>query len=139
MLCCYKRKVPTLVLKLDFAKPFDSVSWSSLHQILRVRGFPEQWCSWINTLLTTSKNAVLVNGCLGPWFQCKRGLRQGDSLSPYMFLLVADVLQSLIKHDGGVRHPISPVRTCAVLQYADDTLLVLHAELSDVSRLKLLT
>lgn len=45
--CCYKRKPPTLVLKLDFAKAFDSVNWSSLMSILEARGFPEQWRSCI--------------------------------------------------------------------------------------------
>jgi len=43
--CCHKRKVPTLVLKLDFAKAFDTVLWSSLLRIMRARGFPERWCA----------------------------------------------------------------------------------------------
>ena len=42
--CCNKRKLPTLVLKLDFAKAFDSVNWDSLHRIMLARGFPPQWC-----------------------------------------------------------------------------------------------
>jgi len=45
--CCHKRKLPTLVLKLDFAKAFDSVNWDSLLHILSSRGFPMLWCSWI--------------------------------------------------------------------------------------------
>jgi hypothetical protein len=55
-----------MVLKLDFAKAFDSVSWSSLLQVLAARGFPDQWCSWIHMLLSTSRYAVMVNGCPGP-------------------------------------------------------------------------
>lgn len=81
---------------------------------------------------------MLVNGCPGPWFTCKKGLRQGDPLSPYLFLLVADDLQVLIKTDGSVRHPLEDGRPCPVLQYADDTLLLLRAELSDVLRLRTL-
>lgn len=89
---CHKRRAPTLVLKLDFAKAFDSVNWASLLRVLRAHGFPEIWCAWMQQLLATSKSAVLVNGIPGPWISCKRGLRQGDALSPYLFLLVADVL-----------------------------------------------
>lgn len=77
--CCNRRKLPTLVLKLDFAKASDSVNWTSLIAVLRARGFPDQWCQWITQLLITSKMAVvLVNGTPGPWFGCGRGLRQGD-------------------------------------------------------------
>ncbi|CAN6202116.1 unnamed protein product [Urochloa humidicola] len=86
-------------------------------------------------LLQTSKSAVVINGCPGPWIACKRGLRQGDDLSPYLFLLVADVLQKIIKEDGGVRHPLIDA-SCPVLQYADDTLILLRAESADVIRLR---
>jgi len=94
------------------------------------------WCSWIQHILSTSKSAVLLNGCPGRWFTCKQGLRQGDPLSPYLFLLVADVLQQLIRTDGGVRHPAMDNASCPVLQYADDTLIVLKAAPGDVIRLK---
>jgi len=85
---CHKQRLPTLVLKLDFAKAFDSVNWDSLLYILQCRGFPPTWCSWIQHILTTSKSAILLNGCPCKWFTCKKGLRQGDPHSPYLFLLV---------------------------------------------------
>lgn len=132
--CCYQRKAPTLVLKLDFAKAFDSVDWDALMNMLMARGFPSLWCDWMKELLQTSKSAVLVNGCPGPWINCKRGLRQGDPL--YLFILVAGVLQTIIKRAGSViRHPLTD-SACPVLQYADDTLLVLRAKTEDVVQLK---
>ncbi|KAJ1273852.1 hypothetical protein BS78_05G016600 [Paspalum vaginatum] len=134
--CCHKRKVPTLVLKLDFAKAFDTVNWDSLMTVLEARGFNSIWRDWILHILRSSKIAVLLNGCPGPWFGCKQGLRQGDPLSPYLFLLVADVLQSLIKNTSGIRHPVVDDAPCPILQYADDTLILLRADLEDVSRLR---
>lgn len=44
---CYKRKAPTVVLKLDFTKAFDSVDWAGLMSVLQTRGFPLQWCDWM--------------------------------------------------------------------------------------------
>jgi hypothetical protein len=134
--CSQKCKAPAFAIKLDFAKAFDTVNWCSLQAILRARGFPPQWCAWIHELLSTSKTAILVNGCQGPWFPCRRGLRQGNPLSPYLFLLVADVLPRLIQADGGVLHPLTPDAPCPVLQYADDTLIVTKADAGSIERLK---
>ena len=133
---CNKRRLPTLVLKLDFAKAFDTVIWESLDTILKARGFHDRWCAWMRDILSSSKSAVLVNGCPGPWITCKRGLRQGDPLSPYLFLLVADSLQAMIRSAATVRSPVDSDSPCAVLQYADDTLLVLRGDVADVQALK---
>jgi hypothetical protein len=48
--CCYKRRCPTIILKLDFHKAFDCVSWDSLGTILRTRGFLESWCIWVQVI-----------------------------------------------------------------------------------------
>ena len=63
-----------MVLKLDFAKSFDSVNWDSLQKIMRTKGFLDLLCNWISSLLVTSRSAVLVNGVPGPWFSYKKGL-----------------------------------------------------------------
>ncbi|XP_004963682.1 uncharacterized protein LOC101781465 [Setaria italica] len=134
--CCHRRKLPTLVLKLDFAKAFDSVDWHCLLSIMATRGFPQQWNTWVSTLLHTSKLAVLVNGTPGPWFTCGRGLRQGDPLSPYLFLLVADVLQQMVKQNRRIQHPVDATLPCPILQYADDTLILLKADAAGLQTLK---
>ena len=132
--CCYKRKAPTVVIKLDFAKAFDSVNWESLDAVLQARGFPRLWRSWMQQLLASSRSAVMVNGILGPWIRCRRGLRQGDALSPYLFLLVADVLQRLIKADDNIRHPLME-GSCPILQYADDTIILIRGDPGDATGL----
>jgi hypothetical protein len=133
---CHKRKKPAVVLKLDFAKAFDTVNWDGLFRVFQARGFSDLWISWMKIILTSSKTAVLVNGQPGPWITCRRGLRQGDPISPYLFLLVAETLQCLIRNCSGVLHPTEDGLPCEVLQYADDTLIVLKGDLQGVSLLK---
>jgi len=136
--CSHKRRVPTLVIKLDFAKAFDTVNWDALDTILQARGFNDVWRRWMQQILQSSHTAILVNGCPGPWMDCRRGLRQGDPISPYLFILVADVLQVLIRKSGTIRHPMVDNTSCLVLQYADDTLILVRGELTDVQSLRVI-
>jgi hypothetical protein len=63
--CCYSRGAPTDVLKLDFKKAFDSVSWCSLDKILAARGFDAKWRSWVSLILSSGETAVVWTS-LGP-------------------------------------------------------------------------
>lgn len=103
---------------------------------MQARGFNSVWRRWMQHILHSSRTAVLVNGCPGPWMHCRRGLRQGDPISPYLFILVADVLQILIRKSGLIIHPIAENTACPVLQYADDTLLLIRGELTDAQSLR---
>jgi hypothetical protein len=135
--CCQKRKSPTVVLKLDFAKAFDSICWASLRKVLEVRGFPPVWCNWMDAIFSSSKSAVLLNGIPGRWIDLKRGLRQGDPLSPYLYLLMGDLLQRMIQLEASLQHPlIDGESPCPVLQYADDTLVIFRASTAAASCLK---
>ena len=137
--CCHKRNVPTAVLKLDFKKAFDSVEWQSLDAILQARGFNSRWRGWVSTILRSGKTAVLLNGVPGRWIPCRRGLRQGDPLSPFLFIIVADVLQRLLQQaslNGDLVHPIDSSLPCPVLQYADDTLILTRGDVHSMSVLK---
>ena len=137
--CCHKRRVPTAVLKLDFKKAFDSVEWSSLDAILQVRGFDTRWRNWISNILSSGKTAIMLNGVPGRWITCRRGLWQGDPLSPFLFIIVADVLQRLILQAstvGSLCHPVDSSLPCPVLQYADDTLILTKGNIQSMHILK---
>jgi len=100
---------------------------------MKHKGFNHLWLSWIKTILCSGHSSVLLNGILGKPFHYKRGVRQGDPLSPLLFVLAADLLQSIINkawHDGILDHPLSNdfEDFYSIVQYADDTLPILPAE-----------
>jgi hypothetical protein len=74
----HRAKQPSIFLKLDIAKAFDSVRWDFLLEVLTRLGFGVRWRSWVSILLRSSSSAVFLNGARGKWFKHWRGLRQGD-------------------------------------------------------------
>jgi hypothetical protein len=81
---CQQSKREILILKLDFAKDFDTVEHSAILQIMSALGFLERWLNWMNSLLSSGISSILLNGTPGRRFKCKRGVRQGDPLSPLL-------------------------------------------------------
>jgi hypothetical protein len=90
------RKEMGVLLKLDISRAFDSLSWPFLLEILRKLGFPEPWLRWIAIALRTSSTRVSVNGVPGDRIVHARGLRQGDPLSPQLFVLAMEVVTLLV-------------------------------------------
>lgn len=85
-----------MLLKLDITKAFDSVSWPFLLEVLQHLGFGARWCDMLAKLLRSSSTRVLVNGEPRELIYHQSGLRQGDPLSPMLFVCVMDVLNSII-------------------------------------------
>jgi len=125
----HKKKVPSIFLKLDISKAFDSVSWSFLLEILQHLGFGTAWCNLVSRLLTTASTRILVNGEPGEVIRHQRGLRQGDPLSPMLFILVMDVLNILFtKAEGlGLLQPFTRGNNGQRISlYADDVALFIR-------------
>jgi hypothetical protein len=119
-------KVPSFALKVDFKKAFDTVSWDFLLELLKAKGFPQTWITWLKNLLISSSSFIKVNGIFGPTFFHQRGLRQGDPLSPLLFILAADTLQTLLDKEKDNFYSI-PSLNLTAFQFADDTLIISEA------------
>lgn len=92
----HRARVPSIMLKIDIAKAFDFVSWPFLLEVLQQMGFGARWRDWMAAILCTASTKILLNGSPGRRICHARGLRQGDPLSPMLFVLVMEVFNHLI-------------------------------------------
>ncbi|XP_027172427.1 uncharacterized protein LOC113772083 [Coffea eugenioides] len=117
-----------VVLKLDMAKAYDRVSWPFLLQVLRRFGFGERWIDMIWRLISNVWFSVMVNGAPQGFFQSSRGLRQGDPISPALFVIGAEVLSRLLNSllSSPLFSPFSVPHGCPKvthLAYTDDVVI----------------
>lgn len=130
-----------LILKIDFSKAYDTVDWSCLLHVMECVNMNQHWINWIKVILETTKMSILINGSPTEEFSPKRGIRQGDPLAPYLFLLIGEVLSRLIDRavSTGACQGINfkfHNRTISHFQYADDTVLFIQNSKKDIRGMK---
>ncbi|XP_071713183.1 uncharacterized protein [Rutidosis leptorrhynchoides] len=122
-----RQKRKGFLFKADFEKAFDTINWEYLLTIIRKMGFGVKWLSLIRACLNSTSISILVNGSPTHEFTPQRGVRQGDPLSPYLFIIAVEGLNSLIKHaiESNLYNGIEIGRYKVLvshLQYVDDTI-----------------
>jgi hypothetical protein len=136
-------KVGFMALKLDMSKAYDRVEWNFLEAVMHKMGFASKWIEIIMTCIRTVTYSVLVNGQPVGRITPTRGIRQGDPLSPYLFILCAEALSALLHHAERSGY-LSGVPTSKHgprlnhLFFADDSLLFCKATSTDWHRLSLI-
>lgn len=116
-------------VKFDIAKAFDTVKWSFITSVLQAMGLPAQFINWIRLCISTAAFSVSVNGSLEGFFTSARGIRQGCSLSPYLYVILSNVLSKLLNQAAEAGeydyHPQCAGVKLTHLSFADDILVFL--------------
>ncbi|XP_024640465.1 uncharacterized protein [Medicago truncatula] len=137
-----KCKRELLLFKVDFEKAYDFIDWTYLDEVMQKMGFSVLWRKWIKECIGTTTASVLVNGSPTDEFPLKRGLRQGDPLSPFLFLLAAEGFNILMKSMSanqffhGYKVGSDATTVVSHLQFADDTLIIAEKSWANVRAMR---
>ena len=128
-----KMQIPGMLMIIDFRKAFDSISWSFIYKTLSLMGFTEDFIKWIKLFNNNIKATVIQSGFTSEFFTINRGCRQGDPISPYLFILVAQILNSLILNNPEIKGIQVKETEFKMSQFADDTTLILNGTQDSLS------
>lgn len=131
-----KRSTPKCLIKVDFRKAFDSVDWGFLRSLLQNLGFPSKFIHQIMICVETASYSVAVNGNLYGFFQGRGGVRQGDPLSPYLFIISMEYFSRMLtissQQPGFHHHSKCGIHGITHLAFADDILVLSRGDRNSV-------
>jgi hypothetical protein len=135
-----RRKDECFLFKVDFGRAYDTVSWLFLERMMVKMGFADGWLKWMRACIFDSSMSILVNGSPTKDFKVGKGLRQGDPLSPFLFLIVAEGLAGMMKRAVALGkfkgYQVSQSIQFQLLQFADDTILMGEASWENIRTIK---
>ena len=123
-----EENMPALVLNIDFEKAFDTVHWDFIAKSLQIFNFGPSIIKWVKTFYTDINSRVINNGHLSDKFEIYQGVRQGCPLSPYLFIICAEILAEMIRNDENIHGIRVDNKHYVISQYADDTILTILYE-----------
>nr|GFC46279.1 RNA-directed DNA polymerase, eukaryota [Tanacetum cinerariifolium] len=127
---CKVKKKQSFIFKIDFEKAYDFVRWDYLDDVLRRFGLGDRWCGWIQECLRSSRGSVLVNQSPAEEFQFYKGLKQGNPLSPFLFILIMESLHLSFKRVVDARMfnriMLNSTMQLSHMFYADDAIFMGH-------------
>ena len=123
---CSDNSIEGMLVAIDFEKAFDSMEWDFVYRCMENFGFPLQFINWIRTLYNGIESCVVNNGHISSFFKPTRGVRQGCPISPYLFIIGAEMLAMYVRQCEAI--PVIPVskHSTVISQYADDTNIVTY-------------
>jgi len=131
-----KRVSPRWLAKVDIRKAYDSVCWKFMKEVLAGLGFPSTFIGWVMECISSTSFSLLINGNLCGFFKGKRGLRQGDPLSPFLFVLCLEYfsrsLKTVTDNSDYNFHPRCGSLRITHLAFADDLLLLARGDIPSV-------
>ena len=137
-----KSKEGWAAIKLDMEKAYDQVNWDFIINILKKFGFNDKFVGWIKDCITTVSFSVLVNNGPTDQFFPEKGLRQGDPLSPYLFILGAEILTQMLQddcnnYDNHIGFSVCrQVLSIPFLSFIDDMIIFAKANMASCQRTK---
>ena len=123
---------------IDFEKAFDSVEWDFLLYCLKSFNFGPNFIHWVKTFYRNIQSCVINNGLSSEYFKLERGVRQGDLLSPYLFVVTIETLAIAIRQNKDIKGISFGSEETKILQYADDTTAILADTSSATALFRLL-
>ena len=135
-----KGKKGLMAIKLGMIKAYDQVEWAYLEAMMHKLGFQDRWISLMMMCVTTVSYSVLINGEPKGSIVPTQGLRQGDPISPYLFLLCAEGLSAMLRknENGGIPRGIAVCRRAPLvshLLFMDDCIVFCNASKEERLRL----